>query len=229
MRVHLFPDHEAVSQAVADRLVHFLADRPRSVLALPSGRTPERLYALLAENAEAFEEARIFGLDEFYGLPENDARSFRTFFENHVFGPLAIPPRHGHVLNGQARDAQEECARYEAAIAQAGGLDLTLLGLGANGHIAFNEPAPVLAADTHLENLTSSAAAIAPQALTMGVGTLLSAPRVYLMASGADKAEAVARMLSGVVDPLCPATLLQVHPGAEVFLDQSAASRASLG
>lgn len=225
MRVHLFPDHEAVSQAVADRLVHFLADRPRSVLALPSGRTPERLYALLAENAEAFEEARIFGLDEFWGLPENDPRSFRTFFETHVFGPLAIPPRHGHVLNGQARDPQEECDRYEAAIAQAGGLDLTLLGLGANGHIAFNEPASTLQAHTHVAALAVPASDVAPRGVTMGVGTLLSAPKVMLMASGAGKADAVARMLSGTIDPACPASMLQVHPNVDVFLDSAAASK----
>ena len=227
--VHVLPDHEAVSQAVAGHLIAFAREFPAGTYALPSGNTPVRLYELLAEAVKSeqvhFGWANVFALDEYWGLGPDDPRSFAAFFKRHVFGPLGVAAAHAHVLDGQAADAAAEAARYESAIAEAGGLNLTLLGLGANGHIAFNEPAPTLSAHTHLVELAAPASEVAPRGITMGVGTLLSAPKVLLMASGASKADAVARMLSGTIDPACPASLLQVHPGADVFLDQAAASK----
>lgn len=229
VKLHVFPDHEALTRAVAARVLGQLHEKPDSVLALPSGNTPVRLYAHLADahrHGQHFERATIFALDEYLGLGADDPRSFAAFFRTHVFGPLGLPGAHTHVLDGRAADPEAACAAYEAAIAKAGGLDLTLLGLGANGHIAFNEPATTLSARTHVTPLSPPASAIAPRGLTLGVGTLLSAPRVWLMASGAGKAEAVARMLNGTIDPLCPASLLQAHPSAEVFVDTAAAAHA---
>ena len=225
LQLHVFPDHEAVSQALAGRLRAFVHQQPRAVLALPSGGTPERLYALLAQEPQAFSAATVFALDEYVGLAPDDPRSFAAFFARHVFGPLGLPPAQAQVLDGRAADLAAEGARYEEAIARAGGLDLTLLGLGANGHIAFNEPGDALAARTHVVELARPAADVAPQGITMGVATLLAAPRVWLVATGAKKAEAVARMLGGSVDPRCPGSLLQLHPAAEVFLDTAAADR----
>lgn len=227
--VHILPDHEAVSQALAKRVIAFAREFPAGTYALPSGNTPVRLYEILAEAVRAekvhFSWAHIFALDEYLGLDGSDPRSFKAFFEQHVFGPLGIPDAQAHVLDGKAADAIAEAATYEAAITEAGGLDLTVLGLGANGHIAFNEPGATLAVRTHITELAPPASDVAPQGVTMGVGTLLSAPKVWLMATGAGKAEAVEQMLSGAVDPRWPASLLQVHPGAEVFLDQAAASK----
>lgn len=223
LQIHVFPDHEAVSREVAGRLRAFVHEYPRAVLALPSGGTPERTYAVLAEDPAAFREVTVFALDEYLGLDAGDARSFAAFFRRHVFGPLGIAPERAHVLDGKALDPLVEAQDYEARIARAGHLDLTLLGLGANGHIAFNEPAPALTARTHVAALVPPASDVAPRGLTMGVGTLLAAPRVWLVATGRKKADAVARMLSGRVDPACPASLLQLHPAAEVFLDTSAA------
>ena len=227
--VHILPDHEAVSQAVAKRLLGFLREYAAGIMALPSGNTPIRLYELLAEAVRRedahFGWTTVFALDEYRGLGAGDEASFATFFRRHVFGPLGLPAGQAHVLDGRAADLEAECARYERAIAEAGGLDLTLLGLGPNGHIAFNEPATTLSVTTHVVDLAPPSTEVAPQGVTMGVGTLLAAPKVWLMATGENKAAAVARMLSGVVDPGCPASLLQVHPGAEVFLDQAAASR----
>jgi glucosamine-6-phosphate deaminase len=227
--VHVLPDHEAVSQAVAGRLIAFAREFPAGTYALPSGNTPLRLYELLAEAVKAeqvhFGWANVFALDEYVGLGADDARSFAAFFKRHVFGPLGVAPGQGHWLDGLATDLEAEAARYEEAIAEAGGLNLTLLGLGANGHIAFNEPAPALQAHTHTATLAAPASDVAPQGVTMGVGTLLSAPKVMLMASGAGKADAVARMLSGTVDPACPASVLQLHPNVDVFLDRAAASK----
>lgn len=227
--VHVFADHEAVSRAIADRLTRFVNERPASVLALPSGNTPVRTYELLAaavaERRVSFEAATVFALDEYRGLDESDERSFRAFFKRHVFEPLGIAATRRHALDGTAPEPELEAAWYEGAIAEVGGLDLTLLGLGGNGHIAFNEPASTLQARTHVAILAHPANQVAPEGITMGVGTLLSAPTVWLMATGAGKAEAVACMLGGTVDPACPASLLQVHPRAEIFLDQAAAGR----
>ncbi len=223
LQIHVFQDHEAVSREVAGRLRALLHEFPRAVLALPSGGTPLRTYELLAQDPAAFREATVFALDEYLGLGPEDPRSFAAFFARHVFGPLGVAPERAWVLNGLATEPVVEAADYEARIARAGHLDLTLLGLGVNGHIAFNEPGPALTARTHVAALAKPSADVAPRGLTMGVGTLLSAPRVWLIATGRKKADAVARMLSGRVDPACPASLLEVHPAAEVFLDTSAA------
>lgn len=224
MRWTVYADHEAASRAVAERLQAFLRERPEAILALPSGNTPMRTYEVLAQDPTAFARARVFALDEYLGLDIRDSHSFAAFFRDHVFGPLGLPEDRTDVLNGKSLDPQAEARRYEARIAALGGLDLTLLGLGANGHIAFNEPADALVARTHTTDLAPPASEVAPQGITMGVGTLLSAPRVLLIATGAKKAAAVKHMLSGRVDPRCPASLLAVHPDAEVFLDTAAAA-----
>ena len=223
IQIHVFPDHEAVSREVAGRLRAFVHAYPRAVLALPSGGTPIRTYEVLAEHPGVLAEATVFALDEYLGLAKEDPRAFAAFFAKHVFGPLGVAPERAFTLDGRAADPLAEAGAYEARIAHAGHLDLTLLGLGANGHIAFNEPAPALTARTHVATLAPPASDVAPRGITMGVGTLLSAPRVWLIATGRAKAKAVAAMLSGRVDPACPASLLQLHPAAEVFLDTSAA------
>jgi glucosamine-6-phosphate deaminase len=224
----VFEDHESASQAVALRLLDFVRAKPDATLALPSGNTPTRIYELLKEEACAFAGITVFALDEYVGLGIEDSRSFARFFQDHVFGPFGLPPGQTHVLNGRAEQLAAEAARYEALILARGGLDLTLLGLGGNGHIAFNEPADVLAAHTHVTELAPPASEVASCGITMGMGTLLSAPYVMLIATGAKKAEAVRKMLSGRVDPRCPASLLQTHPRVEVFLDTAAAVELSL-
>ncbi|MEB3222789.1 MAG: 6-phosphogluconolactonase [Candidatus Sericytochromatia bacterium] len=224
IQLHLLSDATAVAEAVASRLAGWLRERPASVLALPSGNTPIEAYARLADEPGLFGAATVFALDEFVGLGADDPRSFAAFFQTHLFGPCGLPPTRAHVLNGLAADLEAEARAYEAAIEAAGGLDLTLLGLGANGHIAFNEPAPTLGGRTHVVDLAPPSSAIAPRGITMGVGTLLAAPTVWLIATGDAKAEAVRRMTCGQVDPACPASLLQLHPDAHVFLDTAAAS-----
>lgn len=229
MRFTVYPDHEAASQAVAERLKAFLGDRPDAVLALPSGNTPTRIYELLRPTKALFAGATVFALDEYVGLDGSDPRSFAAFFQAHVFGPFELPRDRTFVLNGAAADLKAEGERYERLIAERGGLDLTLLGLGGNGHIAFNEPADQQVSRTHVVDLAPPASDVAPRGITMGVGTLLSSPTVLLIATGAAKAKAVGRMLSGQVDPRCPASLLQLHPRAEVFLDTAAAGELTPG
>ncbi|MDB5096540.1 MAG: glucosamine-6-phosphate isomerase [Cyanobacteria bacterium RYN_339] len=224
MRWHVYPDHEAASVAVAAKLAEFVLGRPQATFALPSGNTPKRVYELLVPHAPAFKRVCVFALDEYLGLPADDPRSFAAFFREYVFGPLGIEGGRARVLNGAATDAIREAAQYESMITAYGGLDLTFLGLGGNGHIAFNEPADVLEAHTHVAALKPPATEVAPQGITMGIGTLFSAPKVLMLATGAKKSQAVRAMLRGPIDPRCPASLLQAHPDAEVFLDTAAAA-----
>jgi glucosamine-6-phosphate deaminase len=157
--------------------------------------------------------------------------------ERHLFDHINLPPRRRHMLNGVADDVDQECARYERAIARAGGLDLLLLGLGANGHIGFNEPAGSLVALTHRTSLEAStrranaalfggsAAAVPHEALSMGVATILHARRIVVLATGRAKAGAVQRMIEGPVSPRMPASFLQLHRHVDVWLDRAASAR----
>ena len=241
MRVRVLKDEAAVARAVAGRVGALLAARRDAVLGLPTGRTPVQLYTELCSRHRAgrldFSRVRTFNLDEFVGLPANHPASYRTFMEDHLFKGVNLKRRHIHFLNGMAASPDLECRRYEAAIRGAGGLDLLILGIGGNGHIGFNEPATSLVADTHCAHLApstrrSNAAlfdgrvnAVPREALSMGVGTILRSRSIVLMATGAGKASVVAAMLNGMVTPMLPASLLQLHGDVEVVLDRAAARR----
>lgn len=241
MRVRVLSDEKAVARAVARRVEQEIRQRPATVLGLPTGRTPIRLYRLLREAHLAgrldFSSVSTFNLDEFYGLPADHPGSYRTFMETHLFAHVNLNRRRIHFLDGTAKDADAECRRYERAIAKAGGIDLMLLGIGANGHIGFNEPAASLSADTHKARLEPGTRranadlfggrvrAVPRDALSMGVGTILRSRAIVLIATGPGKAEAIAGALEGPVTTRLPASLLQLHPRVEVYLDRAAASR----
>jgi glucosamine-6-phosphate deaminase len=213
------------------------------VLGLPTGRTPVPLYAELVaryrSGAVDFARATTFNLDEFVGLPAGDPRSYRAFMERHLFDAVNLSPRRIHFLNGQAQDLEAECRRYERQIARAGGIDLLVLGLGANGHIGFNEPADVLVAATHCTRLTpvtrrANAALfdhrvrdVPSHALSMGMATILRARRIVLLATGSAKASIVRRLVCGGITPRLPASFLQLHAAAEVWLDEAAGQEIS--
>lgn len=231
MRIRRLPSAEAVSLELARRIAETLA--PGARLALPSGETPRHAYALLGEQVAAgaltFKDTQIFALDEYLGLGPDHPDSFARFFQHALLSRIDLPIDAFHIPRGDASDPEAEADRYEALITQAP-LDLTVLGIGRNGHIAFNEPAARLSARTHVALLAETTRAGLPArikdtkyGLTMGVGTLCQARRVVLAATGSSKAEAVARMLNGCVDPACPASVLQLHPDAEVLLDPEAA------
>ena len=218
---------------------------PSIVLGLPTGRTPVPLYRELvrlhrADRAD-FGRATTFNLDEFAGLAAGDPRSYHAFMRRHLFDHVNLSPRRTQFLDGAARDAERECARYERAIARAGGIDLQVLGLGANGHIGFNEPARALVARTHCARLKPATrranaalfgnriAAVPHQALSMGMATILYGRRIVLVATGAAKARCVQRMIEGPVTPRLPGSFLQLHRNAEVWLDLPAAARLRRG
>jgi glucosamine-6-phosphate deaminase len=239
VKVHILKNEAAVALAVATRVTRLLAERPSAVLGLPTGNTPVRLYAELRRRHRLgkidFSKASTFNLDEFWGLPWTHPASYRAFMEEHLFQHVNLAPRRIHFLNGMATSADAECAGYEAAIQRAGGLDLMILGIGTNGHIGFNEPAPSLTADTHLARLAPATrrsnaylfdgrqGAVPPTALSMGAGTILRSRAVILMATGASKAGAVRAAVHGQVTSRMPASLLQLHRDVELVLDQAAA------
>jgi glucosamine-6-phosphate deaminase len=236
---HAYASEAALAAALGRRLVDIVLRNPAIVLGLPTGRTPLALYAelirLTHEEHVDWSRVRTFNLDEFAGLGFGDPGSYRSFMAERLFDRLNIQPPHIAFLDGRAADLAAECERYERAIAQAGGLDLVILGIGVNGHIGFNEPGPALVARTHvvtLDDRTRAANAlwfqgdrerVPRQALTMGMATILNARSIVLIATGAAKSEAVRAMLEGGVTTSVPASFLQLHPQVTVMIDDEVA------
>lgn len=207
------------------------------VFGLATGRTPITLYAelarLTAKRHLDWSGATTFNLDEFVGVPPGDPGSYRRFMEEHLFRHTNLEPGRINFLLGTA-DPDEECRRYERAIAQAGGIDMQILGIGTNGHIGFNEPAEGLCAHTHVADLTQETREanasrfggdwrrVPAKALSMGMATILNAREVILIATGAEKTDAVRGMVEELITTKLPASLLQVHPRATVMVDRSA-------
>jgi len=191
------------------------------------------LVAMARRRRISFRRASIFGLDEFLGVPARDPRSFAAYFKRELLDRIDVDPRRVHLMNGATRTPSREARRFERAIASGGGLDVVVLGIGANGHIGFNEPGATLSPDTHVARLqprTRHASArvfggarVPARALSMGIGTIMRARAVILLATGPSKARMVARACLGPVTTRVPASLLQLHPNVVVVLDRAAA------
>jgi glucosamine-6-phosphate deaminase len=234
------PSPEAACARAADVVEALLAARPTAVLALPVGATPRPVYADLrrryAAGALSFARATAFSLDEYVGLGRDDARSFHRTLCDQLYDHVDLMATRVHAPDGAAADPDAAAARYERAIADAGGLDLVLLGIGGNGHIAFNEPGSAFASHTRLVALApetragaaagfGGADAVPTHALTIGIATILAARHCVLLAHGAGKAAIVARALEAPIDTGVPASALRLHANATVILDAAAASR----
>jgi glucosamine-6-phosphate deaminase len=232
----VFASETALAAALARRIISSIKRTPRIVLGLPTGRTPLALYEELvrAGTADAVDwsEVRTFNLDEFVGCGREDEGSYRRFMDERFFDRVAISKDHIGFLDGRAADLAAECARYDRAIARAGGIDLMILGIGANGHVGFNEPADRLIDRTHIARLDEETRAgnalwfggdvrkVPQQALTMGMATILSARTIVLIAAGEAKASAVQAMMDGGITTRLPASFLQLHPQVSVLLYQ---------
>jgi len=243
MKILIEPDSAAAARLAAHIVLRQLAAQPRSVLGLATGRTMERIYAALAATHRAgqaeFSGCTSFNLDEYCGLPADDPRSYRHFMQQRLFEPVGIPKARAHLPDGRATDPVAEGQRYEAAIAEAGGIDLQLLGIGATGHIGFNEPlAPfrsrtrrvTLAPLTRAQNAPmfgGDPAQVPTQAMTMGIATILEARRIVLVATGEAKAEMLARAVEGPLTAMVSGSALQMHPDCLVISDERAARRLS--
>lgn len=219
-------------QAAADLVAAQLKSKPTSVLALPTGSTPLGLYAELVRRSRGgaadLAEARIFDLDEYCGVAPADPRSYAAFIRDHLAAPLALAGDHLRLLRGDARDFEAECEDYEKTIAGLGGIDLCVLGLGENGHIAFNEPGSAWDSRTRVVELTEWTRARieadpdgprpAPtHGMTLGIRNVLEARQALLLIAGPRKLAAKAAFVRGVLDPAWPATSLLRHPNATVI------------
>jgi glucosamine-6-phosphate deaminase len=239
MKVLRFDSAADAAAALAARVADAIRHRPSLVLGLPAGRTMVPVYARLRETRRRsgldVSHISTFAVDEFVGL-EGGSGSFRAFLLRELLEDFDLDPERTHFLDGAA-GPERECARYEQAITAAGGIGVQLLGIGRNGHIGFNEPGPSLHARTHLVALREETrianaawfdgdpARVPRQALSMGMATLLGARAVALIATGTDKAEAIARAIDGPITTELPASFLQLHHDVDVYVDQAAASQ----
>jgi glucosamine-6-phosphate deaminase len=241
VKISVFTNERLLARSLARRVAARVADNPRLVLGLATGRTPLPLYEemawLHAQDGTDYSRATTFNLDEFVGLPADHPGSYRTYMREHLFRHIDIPPRRTHFLDGQAADLDRECERFENLILRAGGIDLQILGIGDNGHIGFNEPASKLSPWSHRVRLKATSrranagffggdlGQVPREALSMGVATILRARSIVLIATGARKAAVIARMVAGPVTTQLPASLLQLHNDVDIMLDDAAATR----
>ena len=214
-----------------------LDEKPDAVIGFATGNTPVPLYERMAEdhkrNGTSYKRVRAFNLDEYVGVDQNDKASFARFMRDNLFSKIDIDPANTDIPNGMAEDLAAECARYSAAVREHPA-DIQILGIGENGHIAFNEPYTKPDEPTHIALLTASTRAanagafkdpsLVPQyALTMGIDEILTAKRILMLATGEKKAQAIYDMVMGRDDTSCPATALRRHPDVVVVVDREAA------
>lgn len=239
MEVIIQSDAQAASVVAARMISHLLREKPTAVLGLAAGQTPIPLYAELVrkyrEGHIDFSRVTTFNLDEFVGLPPNHPSSYRSFMFKHLFDHVNIPRENIHIPDGLATDMPEHCRQYEAAIQKAGGLDLQVLGVGVEGHIGFNEPTSSLTSRMRTKTLTPRTRRdfssqfggedrVPRYIVTLGLGSVMEARKCMLLAFGKRKAQAIARTIEGPLTAMMPASILQMHPVAKIFLDAPAAS-----
>ncbi len=240
MQIVILDTPEQVANYGADRFADQLNNKPDSVLGLATGSTPIALYNALIARVQrgelSFANARTFNLDEYLGLAGTHPQSYRYFMNEHLFRHLDIDLANTAVPDGATEEPLVACDEYEAAIQAAGGIDLQLLGIGRNGHIGFNEPSSSLASRTRVKTLTPDtvkanqrffeAGEFQPHlSITMGIGTIMEARQILLLATGESKAAAVRATVEGPLAARCPASILQMHPKARLVLDRAAASQ----
>ena len=243
MEVVILNGSKQIARLAADAVEDLLRSKPDAVLGLATGSSPLPVYDELAARHERdgldFSRASGFALDEYVGLPPGHPESYREVVRREFTNRVNIRPENVHGPDGAAADIPGACRAYEEAIAAAGGVDLQILGVGTDGHIAFNEPGSSFASRTRIKSLLeqtrrdnarffSSLADVPHHVLTQGLGTIMDARHVILLATGAQKAQAVRDFVEGPVAAICPASILQFHPHATVLLDEAAASALKL-
>ena len=238
MKIVVSENYEEMSRVGADYIIKQLNKKPDSVLGLATGSTPMGMYKCLIEAYKKgldFSKAVTFNLDEYYGLSSEHPQSYRYFMDVNLFNHVNINKANIHIPSGLSKNIESECVKYDEEIAKAGGIDLQVLGIGRNGHIGFNEPGDSLMVMTHITDLTSdtiaansrffnSADEVPKKAVTMGLGTIMKAKKIILLASGKDKAQAIAKLSEPLVDTDMPASVLQLHTDVVVIVDKDAAS-----
>lgn len=239
MLVIVKEDQDAVGREAARIVADRLRAKPSLVLGLATGSSPLGLYAELVrmnrDEGLDFSKATTFNLDEYVGLPPEHDQSYHYFMREHLFKHINVDPRYVHIPLGTVKDISVFCQWYEQRIAEVGGIDLQVLGIGANGHIAFNEPGSSLGSRTRIKTLAGTtrldnarffmnADEVPKYAITMGVGTIMEAKEIVLLASGSSKADAIKAAVEGPITAFCPASMIQMHRKVFVVVDKSAAA-----
>ncbi|MFB7272955.1 glucosamine-6-phosphate deaminase [Streptomyces sp. NPDC056244] len=243
MEVVIVQDAAAGGELIAESIAALLRRKPDALLGVATGSTPlpiyEALTAKVRSGAVDASRARIAQLDEYVGLPAGHPESYRSVVLRQVVEPLGLPESAFMGPDGTAEDVQAACDAYDRALAEAGGVDLQLLGIGTDGHIGFNEPCSSLASRTRIKTLTRQTRAdnarffdspeeVPHHVITQGIGTILEARHLVLLATGEGKAEAVAQAVEGPLAAVVPASALQLHAHATVVVDEAAASKLKL-
>ena len=239
MEIIVVKNYQEMSSCAAKYFAKVISDKPDCVLGLATGDTPIGMYDCLAEEYRQgkldFSRVRSVNLDEYYPITPDNNQSYRYFMNEKLFDRVNICKDATMVPDGTAKDVESACRAYENAIDALGGIDIQVLGIGRNGHIGFNEPAKELIPFTHLTELTESTieanarffedeTQVPRHALTMGIQSVFKARKIILLASGANKAEAVCAMLKGNISTNCPASLLCLHPDVTLICDRDAYS-----
>ncbi|MDN5570876.1 MAG: glucosamine-6-phosphate deaminase [Propionibacteriaceae bacterium] len=244
MEVVICPDAEEVARLAAAKVARVVRDTgPEVVIGVATGSSPVALYEALAEMVGEggldMARASAFALDEYVGLPVGHPESYAEVIRRTVTEPLGMDPARVHVPHGSASDIEAAADEYERAIEAAGGVDIQILGVGSNGHVGFNEPTSSLASRTRIKTLTArtrfdnarffaSADQVPTHCLTQGLGTIMAARQVLLVAQGEGKADAVAKLVEGPITAMVPGSVLQLHRFATVIVDEDAAARLTL-
>ena len=239
MKIIVVKNYKEMSERSAEIIADVVKKKPDCVLGLATGDTPIGMYDCLVDGYKKgeldFSKVSSVNLDEYYPITPDNDQSYRYFMNHQLFDHINIDKNNTNVPDGLASDPAAACAAYEALIRELGGIDIQVLGIGGNGHIGFNEPADALDPMTHLTDLTEdtiransrffeSEADVPRHALTMGIGTILSARRILLIATGEAKAKAIATVLSGKLTTSCPASLLNLHSDVTILCDRAAVS-----
>ncbi|HEY7115111.1 MAG TPA: glucosamine-6-phosphate deaminase [Tepidisphaeraceae bacterium] len=243
MEISIYKMYEEMSRAAAREIADVLNAKPNAVLGMATGSTPLGVYQELVRMHQRgeidFSHVTTFNLDEYVGLPITHEQSYHYFMHENFFKHVNIPPQNIHIPSGTTTNYRAFCDWYEKRIAECGGIDLQILGIGSDGHIAFNEPGSSLSSRTRLKTLAKPTIDdnarfferpedVPIYAITMGVGTILEARQILLLANGAKKAQAVAAAVEGPVTSMITASALQMHPSAKAFLDEGAASKLNM-
>ncbi|MDD3655946.1 MAG: glucosamine-6-phosphate deaminase [Atribacterota bacterium] len=240
MNVVIVKDYHELSVQAAQLVADQITRKKNTVLGLATGQTPVGMYQELIKKFKKgeidFSQVVTFNLDEYYGLSPEHPQSYHYFMWDTFFQHININKENIYLLNGITDNIDEECQRFEDLIKKRGGLDLQILGIGDNGHLGFNEPAIGLNSKTHLVNLSKATIRanvkyfddikeVPRQALTMGIGTIMKAEKIILLASGRKKSPVIVKTIKGPVSTEVPATVLQLHNEVSIILDQDAASK----
>lgn len=240
MKIIRTKNYDMMSRKAATVIAAQVVNKPDCVLGLATGSTPigtyKRLIEMYNDGDLDFAEVKTANLDEYRGLTRDNDQSYYYFMFDNLFKDININIENTNIPDGTEPDAEKECARYEKVVADLGGVDLQLLGLGHNGHIGFNEPADHFVKTTQCVDLQESTieankrffediSQVPRQAYTMGIGTIMSAKKILLIVSGEDKADILEKVICGPVTPQVPASILQMHPDVTIVADEAALSK----